>query len=801
MISLPRLRLSTRIILVLSTLVTTIFMAQAAYTITQNDADRLRAIKLRAELTTATQATALSGPLWDYDKERAQGNLTGLLKDPDIISAIVVDDAGEAFVSLDAAGASEIEAPFDSNAFMQVLQDIEYVNDSGVSRRVGKIIVTVSTARIAMAFKADLVSTGISGLLILVVLITGLSIAIRTFTRPIMNMSALMRLRVDGDYTTGVNADYIARDDEIGDIARSLEADQKSRQDEARLLEITSAIATQLDLGVLLTQIMDASSDLLDAERSTLFLYDTEKDILWSRVAQGISDMTITLKPGEGIAGNVFKTGQAEIIADPYQDARFNRDIDSTTGFETRNMLCLPIRNKKNRRIGVAQILNKRNAEFTEHDIKRLTSLTAQASAAIENAQLFDSVLTMRNYNESILRSLTNGVVSLDEEQRIQKLNAAARRILGLDDDVVNGDKLSAVLGPDNRWVIDLLEQVESSGDPRQMMDNVLSLPDTGDVAVNLSTAPLFDLEDKPAGFLSVFEDISQEKRVRSTMSRYMPSKIVDQLLESGEDTLGGVSQKATVLFSDIRSFTTISEKIGARATVAMLNEYFSGMVDLIDQYDGILDKYIGDAIMAVFGAPFITDQDAENAVLAAWDMFDVLDALNRERMARGDAEIKIGLGLNTGDVVVGNIGSARRMDYTVIGDAVNLAARLEGATKQYGARFLISEFTWAEIPPTLQAGFRFVDLMRVKGKLEPVGVYEGIDRHEIAEDQAINWQSAITDYRSKNWTVARAGFESAIRLQSSGDAMAQIYLDRIAIFEIDPPAEDWDGVWVMETK
>jgi adenylate cyclase len=165
---------------------------------------------------------------------------------------------------------------------------------------------------------------------------------------------------------------------------------------------------------------MDASSDLLDAERSTLFLYDTEKDILWSRVAQGISDMTITLKPGEGIAGNVFKTGQAEIIADPYQDARFNRDIDTATGFETRNMLCLPIRNKKNRRIGVAQILNKKNAEFTEHDIKRLTSLTAQASAAIENAQLFDSVLTMRNYNESILRSLTNGVVSLDEEQRIQ---------------------------------------------------------------------------------------------------------------------------------------------------------------------------------------------------------------------------------------------------------------------------------------------------------------------------------------------------------------------------------------------
>ena len=244
-----------------------------------------------------------------------------------------------------------------------------------------------------------------------------------------------------------------------------------------------------------------------------------------------------------------FKPGQPEIIAAPYQDPRFNKEIDSKTGFETKNILCLPIKTKEGKRLGVTQVLNKINGAFTEHDIKRLTSLTAQASAAIENAQLFDNVLTMRNYNESILRSLTNGVVSLDKNKRIQKLNGAARRILGLKNQKVEGKRFSAILGPDNSWVIDTLNQVKKLGKPRQTMDNLLCLKKADDVAVNLSVAPLFDLEDKPAGYLSVLEDISEEKRVRGTMSRYIPSRVVDQLLESGTDQLGGLSQKTTVLF------------------------------------------------------------------------------------------------------------------------------------------------------------------------------------------------------------------------------------------------------------
>jgi adenylate cyclase len=795
-----QLRLSTSIILVLSTLVSLIFIGQAGYTIRQNDDRRHEEMRLRADLVTATQAAALSVPLWDYDKERASKGLSGMLQDPDVMSVHVFDDADEIFAHV-AAEAVGLQQPGNGSGVITVKQDIYYKTDGGEERRVGHIEVQISEKRVYAAFKADLVGSSLSGLLILGVMICGLTIAIRAFTRPIMDMSELMRLRADGDFSADVDQRYIGRDDEIGDIARSMEADQQSRRDEVRLLETTSAIATQLDLDTLLEQIMDASSDLLNAERSTLFLYDVKEEQLWSRVAQSVNDIIITVKPGEGLAGNIFASGKPEIVDDPYNDPRFNREVDDQTGFRTRNMLCLPISDKKGTIIGLTQVLNKRDGGFNEHDIRRLTSLTAQASAAIENAKLFENVLTMRNYNESILRSLTNGVVSLDSDRHIQKINAAGKRILRLSEAELEGKNLGAVLGDENKWVIETLDHVRETGAPRQTMDHVLKLAETAEVAVNLSVAPLMDLEDNQTGYLFVIEDISEEKRMRGTMSRYVPARVVDQLLESGEDALGGVYQTATVLFSDIRSFTTISEKIGARATVAMLNEYFSDMVDLIDQHDGILDKYIGDAIMAVFGAPFTGEQDAENAVLTAWDMFDALDKLNLDRLARGDAAIKIGLGLNTGKVVVGNIGSTRRMDYTVIGDAVNLAARLEGATKQYGARFLISEFTWACLPVFLQAGFRVVDLIRVKGKLEPVSIYEGMGRNIDAIPYADDWRNALIAYRSQDWSTARQLFENIQKSRNDSDSVITLYLERIMAFENDAPSADWDGVWVMETK
>jgi adenylate cyclase len=805
------LKLSTKIIIVLSSIVFLIFTIQATWSIQQNDNDRRTSLKLRAELITEMQSISLSGPLWDFDQERALSSLKGLLTDPDIINATVHDDSGDVFVQIKS---SDNRLLFNEKSIPLKLDKKILFSPSQLDRKlVGKITVFMSTSRIDSALWQDIIESSVFAFIITMIMICGLVLAIRSFTKPIVDMTTIMRRRINSDYSGDVKNEYLKRTDEIGDIARSLEQDQQNRRDEAKLLETTRAIATELNLDNLIKQIMEASSALLNAERSTLFLYDKKRNLLWSRFAEGIEDQEIELKSGEGIAGSVWQTGNPEIVKDPYNDPRFDKSVDTLTGYQTREILCIPIRNREGEVIGVTQALNKIDGSFTERDMQRLTSLTAQVSAALENAQLFGNVLSMRNYNESILRSLTNGVISLDKERRIQKINSAAERILGHSNADIEGEFITKVMGTENQWVFDTLDQVESTGLARQVADSNLSASGTKGTDVNLSAAPLMDLEDVQDGFLTVFEDISKEKRVRNTMARYMPGPIVNQLLEQAEENLRGSLQTVTILFSDIRGFTTTSEKIGARATVAMLNEYLSLMVELIEQNDGILDKYIGDAIMALFGAPFPSSNDATHAVQTAWAMLESVEQLNIARTARGDDQIYIGLGINTGEVVVGNIGSERRMDYTVIGDAVNLAARLESATKQYSSKLLISEFTFKNLPQNHAKNFRNVDLMTVKGKTQPVTIYEGLDQHHPLVGHIEQWNNALSCYRKQNWQLAQKLFKDLVDISQQGlkshkntgdyygDSVSHIYLNRIAHFKDNAPGDNWDGVYTMESK
>ena len=205
------------------------------------------------------------------------------------------------------------------------------------------------------------------------------------------------------------------------------------------------------------------------------------------------------------------------------------------------------------------------------------------------------------------------------------------------------------------------------------------------------------------------------------TFGKYMTESVVEHLL-ANEVELGGDDLRVTVLFSDIRGFTAMSEKLDAQQVVKLLNEYFSRMVDVIMEHGGVVDKYIGDALMVIFGAPVSTEHDSLNAVKAAVQMRSELAKLNAELMARGEAPIRTGIGLHTGDVVAGNIGSDRRMEYTVIGDAVNLASRLEGETKNLGSDLVISESTYDEVKEHVEA--RLLDTVQVKGRDQPVRVF-----------------------------------------------------------------------------
>jgi len=575
-----------------------------------------------------------------------------------------------------------------------------------------------------------------------------------------------------------------------------------SLREEVRILQPSHDLAGELNLDKLLTRLVHATSELLNADRCTLFLYDKKTKELFSRVAEELEIKEIRIPADRGIAGAVFMSRQTENIADPYSDPRFNKDVDRRTGYRTESILAMPIVNKSGDCIGVTQALNKKGGHFTAKDETRLAAFTAQITIALENAKLFEDVLNERNYNEGILRSTTDGIVTLDADDRILTANDAALRILKQARTDLVGHPLGELFSGPNGWVSNTLERVKQSGHREIAVEMELHL-EQENASVNLAVNPLIDVNEEQIGSMLVLEDITSEKRIRSTMARYMSPEIADQLLASGESILGGNDQKASILFSDVRNFTTMSEALGARETVSMLNEYFERMVDVVLTHKGVLDKFIGDAVMALFGVPFNGEHDADDAVKVANAMFVALRLLNQERHAGGKAPIGIGVGISTGIVVVGNIGSTKRMEYTAIGDSVNLASRLESATKYYGVGVLISEFTKAEL--TSKTLLREIDLLRVKGKHEPVAIFEAMDHltEETFPDltRAVErYAEGIRLYRERAFKDARAAFHATLAINPA-DRPSRLYIERCEHFLEAPPPPDWDGVWTMTSK
>jgi adenylate cyclase len=585
--------------------------------------------------------------------------------------------------------------------------------------------------------------------------------------------------------------------------SQTIERMQASREKELEFLDVVVDITSEIDLNKVLNKIMSEVTHMLNAERSTLFLNDEKTGELWSEVGEGIGSTAIRLPNDKGIAGTVFTTGETVNIPYAYSDMRFNPSFDSETGFFTRSILCTPVVNKNGKTIGVTQVLNKKGSVFTSEDSSRLKAFTAQVSIALENAKLFDSVQSMKNYNESMLESMSNGVITLDENSKIITCNAAGQNIMGhKPDDIINKDA-SAFFAGTNDWVIEKLDQLSEPGSSHYFADVELEGANAI-LNVNLTLTPLMSGEGVRLGSMILIEDISSEKRMKSTMSRYMDPDLADQLLnDSSEEILGGNSVEATVLFTDIRGFTPLTEELGAQGTVSLLNEYFTLMVECIQEEGGMLDKFIGDAIMAAFGIPVKHTDDEDRAVRCAIKMMTELRLWNDKRVKAGLKEVNIGIGLNSDTVVSGNIGSPKRMDYTIIGDGVNLAARLESACKQYNANILVSENTYKLLKGTYKV--RHIDDVIVKGKTKPAAVYEVLDFHTKKSfpnlmEVAGHFEEGRDKYKAGTFDAAIKSFKSALKLNPD-DKLSKLYIERCRHMKENPPKGEWNGVWVMTSK
>ncbi len=302
--------------------------------------------------------------------------------------------------------------------------------------------------------------------------------------------------------------------------------------------------------------------------------------------------------------------------------------------------------------------------------------------------------------------------------------------------------------------------------------------------------------------FYKYLTEERKKKELKGTFQKYVSPAVVNEILSHPEKIkLGGRKENMTVMFSDVRGFTTLSEKLDPEVLSAFLNRYLTPMTRLVFKNDGTLDKYIGDAIMAFFGAPISDKQHAKKCCITALEMLDKLKEINKEFAKEQLPPLDIGIGINTGDMSVGNMGSDIVRSYTVMGDAVNLASRLEGINKSYGTKIIISEFTYAQVKADFTV--RELDWVRVKGKLLPVKIYELVSDLKVdpKTKEAVDlFAQGFEQYHSRNFDSALQSFLQVLN-KIPNDSPAQLYVERCQEYIQNPPPENWDGVYEFKTK
>jgi adenylate cyclase len=497
---------------------------------------------------------------------------------------------------------------------------------------------------------------------------------------------------------------------------------------------VAETVNSSLELDVVLRRVLDTAVEVMAAERGFLMIADAAGKLELT-TTYGIDRATVEgadMRPSQTTVRRVFETGEPIVTTDAQQDPRFNVNL-SVRALRLRSIICVPLAIKA-RTIGVVY-LDSRVAPglFSPHDPDLLTAFANQAALAIDNARLFEElrarvveITRLEQLQARVLGSITSGVITLDARGTIGTFNDAASQTFGIDSAIMIGKPARALeaLIP---GITTLLNDNLLPSNPVEMEANH---PTRGTLALEVRAAPIelpetagaqgwaiavTDLTERRKLERLHAADVEQRRAIRDAFARSLAPHVVEQLMRApGGLTLGGERATATVLFADIDGFTELAERLDAERVVEILNRFFSAAVQIVFEHDGLLDKFYGDGLMAVFGPPRVREDDAARALAVAEELHRAAATIEAD-----GKPLQLAIGIATGEVVAGHIGSPRRMDYTVIGDAANLASRLQGAAPP--GKTYVDDRTYQRLR-TKPAGEKLI--AKIRGKAEPVGIF-----------------------------------------------------------------------------
>ena len=522
--------------------------------------------------------------------------------------------------------------------------------------------------------------------------------------------------------------------------AQRLETElQHQRRRAATLLKIGKAIHSASDLPGLLQLVVDLAVEACDAQRGLVIVPDPSAESGEAGAASGF-DVSLIAHPEfaftRSIVERVCRTGVAVISLD--EDTPAEELVPSVTPLHPLAVICVPLRRRESVLGAIYLDAHRAAGEDFHYDHDLLTTIADQAAIAIDNARRhedlgrsYTELSTMKSQSDQILEAMSSGVIIVNREGGIAQFSRAAEATLGVQAESLIGHNVRIL----NTWLpgfTNLLERHIANHHEPLHTELTANHFVRGSFAVRVSMVGVRDLHYRDAGTAIVIYDVTEGRsqrtsrllqiekteRVARSLERYLAPHVVRELLKDPDSAaLGGVRQTATTLFADINGFTEIAEKLDPVEVVDLLNRYLDPLVDVVFNYGGLLDKFYGDGIMAVFGAPRPADDDAARAVAAAREMMQKVQVLNAS--ATATQQLSVSIGLATGAVVAGHIGSSRRLEYTVIGDAVNLAARLESLAEPN--QILADERTFSKVENIVTATARPAF---IKGKSGPETVY-----------------------------------------------------------------------------